>query len=213
MEKVECPDCGRKFDTADAMKQHRNDKHVKHEAAIVVKKPKLTFGKILTYGIIFLIIFGVGYALVWALTTPSGSGGIGAPGSTHIHQDFKVHISDKAIDFSQGKYQKPHINQHVHLEGGDGDVVHVHATGVDVGFFLKSLGISFDKNCLTMDTDEKYCSDSDKTLKFYVNGKPNGQWENYVLKNLDKFLISYGNESEEQIKQQLASITDKAKLQ
>ena len=211
MEKAECPECGRKFDTSDAMRQHRNDKHMKQEVAAVVKKSKLTFGKILTYGLIALVVFVVGYAFVWALTTPSGSGGIGASGSTHIHQDFKVYIEDKAIDFSQGKYQKPHLNARVHLEGGNGDLIHKHATGVTMGFFLKSLDMSFDKNCLILDTGEKYCSGDDKTLKFYVNSKPNNEWENYDLKDLDKILISYGNESEEAITQQLASITDKSK--
>jgi len=209
MEKVDCPDCGRKFDTPDAMKQHRNDKHLKQEVA-VVRKSKLSFGKILTYGIVLLVIIGIGYALVWALTTPSESSSIGPAGSTHIHQDWKMYINSNAIDFSQGKYQKPHLNAKVHMEGGDGDMIHVHATGATMEFFLNSLGIKFDKDCLTIDTGDKYCNDVDKSLKFYVSGKPNDEWENYVLKNLDKILVSYGNESEEQIKQQLASVTDKA---
>ena len=209
MEKVECLECGRKFDTSDAMRQHKNDKHSKQETLAAVKKSKLNAGKILTYGIIFLVVVGIGYALVWALTAPST--GLGASGSTHIHQDWKMYINGNAIDFSQSKYQKPHINARVHLEGGDGDLIHKHVTGVTMGFFLKSLVVDFDKNCLVMDTGDKYCNNSDKTLKFYVNGKPNDQWENYDLKDLDKILVSYGNESEEKIKQQLASITDKAK--
>ncbi len=210
MEKVECPDCQKKFDTPDAMKQHRNDVHSKHEPTTAVKRSKWSIGKILTYGIIILIIVGAGALLVWALTAQSS--GIGAVGSTHIHQDWKMYINGNSVDFSVSKYQKPHINQQVHLEGGDGDVIHVHATGITTGLFLKSIGIKFDKNCLVMDTGEQYCSSGDKTLKFYVNGKPNDEWEKYVLRNLDKILISYGNESENAIKQQLASITDKAKL-
>ncbi|MBI4009728.1 MAG: MoaD/ThiS family protein [Candidatus Aenigmarchaeota archaeon] len=209
MEKAECPECGKNFDTSDAMKQHRNDKHAKQEATVVVRKPKLTFGKVLTYGIILLVVVGIGYALIWALTAPST--GIGAPGSTHIHQDFKVYVSGNAIDFSLGKYQKPHLNAHVHLEGGDGDLIHVHATGVTMEFFLKSLGIKFEKDCLTMDTGDKYCNEGDKALKFYVNSKPSSEWEKYVLKDGDKILVSYGNESEDQITQQLSSVTDKAK--
>jgi len=213
MEKVECPDCGKKFDTSDAMNQHRNDKHLKQQATVVVKKPKLAIGKILTYGIIIFVIAGVGYALIWAITGSSSNTGLGSPGSTHIHQDLKMYINGEAIDFSQSKYQKPHVNAHVHMEGGDGDIIHKHTTGVTMGFFLKSILITFDRNCLTIDTGEKYCNDGDKTLKFYVNGKPNADWEKYDLKDLDKFLISYGSESDEAIQQQLSSITDKAKSQ
>lgn len=209
MEKAECPECGRKFDTSDSMKQHRNDVHKKQEATVVVKKSKFSFGKILTYAIILFVIGGAAALLIWALTSPSA--GIGPAGSTHIHQDFKVYINGNVIDFSQGKYQKPHLNAKVHLEGGNGDLIHKHATGVTMGFFLKSVSISFDKNCLTIDTGENYCNDGDRTLKFYVNGKPNSEWENYDLQDGDKILVSYGSESGDGLKQQLSSITDKSK--
>lgn len=211
MEKVECPDCGRKFNTKEAMVQHKTDKHAKHEPSVAVRKPKITFGKILTYTIIIFVIAGVGYTLIWALTSSSNPGGLGTPGSTHIHMDWKMYINGKPIDFSVSKYQKPHINQHVHMEGGNGDVIHVHATGVTMGFFLNSIVLKLDKDCLLMDTGESYCNSGDKTLKFYVNGKPNSELDKYILKNLDKILVSYGNDSEDVIKQQLASITDKAK--
>lgn len=212
MEKVECPECKKKFDTTDAMNQHKNDKHLKPQATAVARKPKLTSGKILTYGTILFVIAGIGYLFFWALTgSLSPSTGIGPAGSTHIHQDFKVYINGNPIDFSQGKYQKPHLNAKVHLEGWDGDLIHKHATGVTMGFFLKSVSISFDKNCLAIDTGENYCNDGDSTLKFYINGKPNPEWENYDLKDGDKILVSYGNESEDEVKQQLSSITDKAK--
>ena len=211
MEKFECGDCGRKFDTRDSLDQHRKDKHLQQQSA-VVKKSKLSLGKILTFGIIILVVVGLGAVLFWALTaSTSSTTGLGAPGSTHIHMDWKVYLNGKAVDVSIPKYQKPHINQYTHMEGGDGNLIHVHATGATFGFFLNSIGLKLDSSCLTMDTGEKYCNEGNKTLKFYLNGKANDQWDKYLLKNLDKILISYGNESEDQIKQQLATITDKAK--
>lgn len=210
MEKFECGDCGRKFDTKDSLDQHRKDKHMQQSTA-VVKKSKFSIGKILTLGIVLLVVAGLGATFIWALTSSSNSGGIGAPGSTHIHQDWKMYINGKSIDFSVPKYQKPHINQLTHMEGGDGDIIHVHATGITMGFFLNSIGIKIDNNCLTMDTGEKYCNEGNKALKFYVNGKPNNEWGSYILNNLDKILVHYGNETDDQIKQQLSSITDKTK--
>ena len=50
-----------------------------------------------------------------------------------------------------------------------------------------------------------------KKLKLFVNGKENNEFENYVFKKLDKILISYGNDSGEEINNQLASITNFAK--
>ena len=64
-------------------------------------------------------------------------------------------------------------------------------------------------NCL--ENKEKFCNDGNKKLKFSVNGKESNEFENYVFKKLDKILISYGNDSEEEIKNQLASITNFAK--
>ncbi len=209
MEKFECSDCGRKFDTKDAMVQHKSDKHLKQDA-VVVKIPSFSIGKIFTYAIIALVILGIGYVLFWALTAPQS--GIGPAGSTHIHQDWKAYLNGVPVDFSVGKYQKPHLNQKVHMEGGDGDVIHVHATGVTMGFFLESIGLDLGKDCFKMDTGEQYCNQDDKTLKFYVNGKLNDQLGDYILKDSDKILISYGSESEEAIADQLGSITDKANL-
>ncbi len=206
MEKVACDVCSRRFKTADALSQHKSDKHSsKHDATVT--KSKISTGKILAYAIPVLVIGLIGYGLFWALT--ASNTGMGAPGSTHTHQDFKMYINGNQIDFSQSKYQRPQ-NPYVHMEGGDGDVIHKHATGVVLRVFLKSVDINVDSNCLTMDTGEKYCNGDGKTLKLYINGKTSNNWD-YDLQDLDKILVSYGNEPEDAIKQQLASITDKAK--
>lgn len=101
-------------------------------------------------------------------------------------------------------------SRHVHFENRDGNVVHKHATGLTAGFFLNSLGIEFDSSCLTLDTKEEFCNIGDKTLKLYVNGQMNFEYEDYEMKDLDKILISYGDESEQDIQKQLDSITNHA---
>ena len=69
--------------------------------------------------------------------------------------------------------------------------------------------MDFNKDCLILLNGEKFCNNEQNTLKFYVNGKPNSQWEDYVFKTLDKILISYGSEID--LTQQLNSITNFAK--
>ena len=59
-----------------------------------------------------------------------------------------------------------------------------------------------------MESGKKYCNDGDKTLKVYVNGEPNEEYDTYLMGDLDKILISYGSETEEEIQEQLDSITD-----
>jgi len=141
-------------------------------------------------------------------TTPQIPAGVGSIGSTHEHADFKVYINGNTIDFSQQKYQV--ASPYIHVEDGNGNLIHVHATGETIGFFFDTLGMKFNSTCFVLDTGEEFCNQDDRTLKFYVNDFTNNDFEKYLLKDLDQILISYGNETEEQIQSQLDSITDDA---
>lgn len=136
---------------------------------------------------------------------------IGILGGQHIHADFKVFINGKPLNFADAKYYMKssfiHVDNHQNKEDASG-VLHMHATGVPLRIFFNSVGMDFNKNCVTL-PEGKFCNDSARTVKFYVNGRPNSQWENYVFNDSDKILISYGEETD--LSQQLNSITDFAK--
>ena len=133
--------------------------------------------------------------------------GIGPLKSTHLHADVKVYINAQPLDFSQKKYQL--TTSFIHFEDGIGDVIHTHATGLTIGHMFKSLGIEFNNNCITIE-GQRYCDENNKKLKFYVNGKQSDEFDNRVIKDLDKYLISYGTENDAEIQKQLASITNLA---
>ena len=147
---------------------------------------------------------------------------IGILDSQHIHADWKVYINGIALDFSDKAHMermrsnKP-VSSFIHVDSGapppekTGDILHMHATGVPLWIFFESIGMDFNRDCIILENKEKFCNDGNKKLKFSVNGKESNEFENYVFKKLDKILISYGNDSEEEIKNQLASITNFAK--
>lgn len=135
-----------------------------------------------------------------------GGGGLGAPGSTHAHQDFKVYLLGKPVDFSQPKYQLR--SDYIHTEGGNGDLIHTHATGATLGLFFESMGIAFNDQCFVLETGERYCNDGQNTLKTLVNGKINSRFQTYGPQQGDKILISYGPETPDQLDSQLATITN-----
>ena len=148
---------------------------------------------------------------------------IGILGSQHIHADWKIYIDGKVLDFSDKSHMERMrnnlpVSSFIHVDSGapapekTGDGLHMHATGVPLWIFFNSIGMNFNKNCVTLENKEKYCNDANEKLKFFVNGKINNEFENYVFNDLDKILINYGDEGEEEIKSQLASITDFAKL-
>ena len=131
---------------------------------------------------------------------------MGTLGSTHIHADFKVYLNSTLVDFSQDKYQVR--NQFIHVESHNGDVIHFHATNEQFGFFFSTVNMTLTKDCFTFDDGKKFCSNDEKQLRMYINGKPNSQFGAYIPRDCDKILISYGTEAG--IPTQLESITSRA---
>ncbi len=128
----------------------------------------------------------------------------------HEHADLKVYLNGKQLDLTQAKYQSTEdkeIDPDTHLHDGNGDIVHKHRKGITLGYFLKTLKIDFSKDCLVLDTGERYCNSGDNELKFRVNGKANDQFNSYEFSDLDRILISYGPKQEE-ISKQMQSVTD-----
>lgn len=133
--------------------------------------------------------------------------GIGELRSAHLHADVKVYVNGSSIDFSQKKYQL--AARYIHFEEGVGDVIHTHATGLTTGHMFSSLGMDFSSSCIEFEGNN-YCIEGNKKLRFYVNGQQNNQFDNYLIKDLDKILVSYGSESEAEVQKQLGSVTNLA---
>ncbi|HQT44641.1 MAG TPA: hypothetical protein PLO51_01565 [Candidatus Micrarchaeota archaeon] len=105
---------------------------------------------------------------------------IGEYGSEHSHADFKVYINNAAIDFTQAKYQEHsghfgngseeigcgNESQLAHLDNGDGDVVHKHATGVTWGYFFSQLSMNMTSDCLVLDNGTGYCNNGTAKWRF-----------------------------------------------
>lgn len=224
---VKCEPCNRDFESAEALSQHNRDKHgagkesktenkekeqqakKEHKESELEKSLKAKkIRRVAKYSIVLLVLITLLYLTITSLGSSPAARlreGLGAVGSQHVHVDFKVYLDGRVVDFSQPRYQVR--AQHVHVEGGDGGVIHVHATGVKIGYFFSTLGMKFNSTCFVSD-NRNYCNNENKTLKFFVNDAPAGELENYVLQSMDKILISYGNETA--LDNQFNSITTKS---
>jgi len=105
---------------------------------------------------------------------------------------------------------------HVETGPGAGTVIHIHATDVPLKMFFNSLGMKFNPECFEVDRNNKYCSDGFNTLKMFVKNKnatweQNFEYEKYAFQDLDKILITYGDETDEQIQSQQNNVTDFSK--
>ncbi len=133
----------------------------------------------------------------------------------HAHANLKVVLNGKPIDFTLDKYQSKEgkeLNEYVHLHDGVGDVIHLHKKGLTLGDFFTSLKISFTKECLTLDTGEKFCNTDRGSAgpHLYVNGKANESYEKYVPSDLDRILITYGSDVATEVEKQIQSVSDSA---
>ncbi len=170
-------------------------------------KKGMTRGQYIFIAIIGAMVAGIVTIVYTFAQNVSETIKFGAIDSTHVHATMLVMINGKeAIDFSQEKYQVR--SPYIHFEYGNGYLVHMHATNVYIGYLFKSLNMRFDDQCLTLDNGTSYCNDANNTLKFYVNGKRNDEYGNYVFKDGDKLLISYGPEDPEEIDRELRMLDD-----
>ena len=124
----------------------------------------------------------------------------GVLGSAHVHAAFAVKLNGTKLDFSDNKYQVK--SRFMHVENGDGDTLHRHATGVPVAEFFKSIKMNATDSCFTNDNGTKYCSNGKQNLEFYVNGNKTKSIADYVFNDDDRILVVYGD-SPIQVKQDL----------
>lgn len=138
---------------------------------------------------------------------------ISSEGAYHIHANIRVLVDGAPVDFSLPKYQSrvgEELNEFIHFHDGIGNVFHVHKKGMTLKDLFSSLGMTLTKDCLVTDTKQSYCSGSGKTLKLYVNNKVSPLYEMYEPQDLDRILLSYGNETDTAFVRQLESVADDA---
>lgn len=213
MEKLACDVCGRKFKTADALTQHKNDAHKQPQSeAKTDGKKTLSKGKIFAILIPALFVAVVAYGIFWAVTGEN----IGPIGSTHIHADFAIFMNGEQLTPLPREFFV--LSPYIHIEGGPGEgtVMHTHATNVPLKMFFKSLGINFNPQCFDIGGGKKYCNGGGDTLKMFVKHtnstwERNYEYEAYIFKDLDKILITYGHETDKEIRLQQNNVTDFSK--
>ena len=163
-------------------------------------------------GILSAIGVIVAFACIEFIT--SGNNVPGAPenagrlGDEHIHGSLLVKIFGDKFDFSTPNYQVK--TSWIHFENSDGDTIHRHSTGVELEFLFNSMKIALDDKCFVFPDGRQFCTNEDYSLKFYVNQQKVDDLRKYIIQEDDRILITYGNESQEDIDKQLAELNAQA---
>ncbi|MBC8252356.1 MAG: protein-disulfide isomerase [Candidatus Nitrosopelagicus sp.] len=132
----------------------------------------------------------------------------GKLGDEHIHASMLVKIFGDKFDFTTPNYQVK--TPWIHFENQDGDTIHRHSTGVELEFMFTSMKIAMDENCFVFPDGRQFCTNDDYTLKFYVNQQKVEDIRTYVIQEDDRILITYGDEDEETIDEQLTELNAQA---
>ena len=161
-------------------------------------------------GILALIVIIAGYAgyefINLDSTAPGAPPGAGKLGDEHVHASLLVRIFDDKFDFTSPAYQIK--SSWIHFEDSDGTTIHRHATGVTLGYLFESLGFTINNDCIIFKDGREFCNDQneDYTLKYYVNHQLVSGIYDYVFEDGDRILITFGNETPEQIEVQLREL-------
>jgi len=189
-------------------KKTKKEREEKRESFAAKRTKEKTKNMLITGGIFAVIAVIVGFSVIEFLNLDSS--GLGAPpgagtfGDEHEHASMLVRIFGDKFDFSAPAYQIK--NTWIHFEGQDGATVHRHSSGVTLGYLFETLGIIIDENCYIFPDGREFCTSDEYSIKYFINHQPEESINDYVLKEGDRILISYGDENQEQIDAQLSEL-------
>ena len=66
--------------------------------------------------------------------------------------------------------------------------------------------MSLSKDCLVTGSGQTFCTNKTQALRFFINGMEDPDALDREIKESDKLLITYGIETDDQIKEQLEQI-------
>ncbi len=211
-----CEECKKQFQTKEALESHIKDRHEaveekeaqKHAVEEKKEQEKLlekkaeertkrakTLGTYRNYAIIALIalisIYGI-FSLAKSLqTTKKINQELGIPNHPiHWHPNLRIIINGEEQIIPPNIGITPSIHFPVHTHDSDG-VIHLENNNptlenMQLGYFFNVWGKTFSKDCIF-----SYCSNENKTIKMFVNGKENLEFEKYIMREDDKIEIRY----------------------
>lgn len=162
--------------------------------------------------IIPIITIG-GYALFGSRTkltitpTPSAinvTAPISAPESINYQAGFAIFTNGTFRIFTDSRYHNK--SEEAFIQPENPNIVHVRKSNITWDDFFKTLPMQLTQQCLTTGTGQVFCSTEAQKLKFYLNGNEDAAALARPVRNGDRLLVSYGSETEEQIRLQMQQI-------
>jgi len=193
-------------------KKSRKEREEERESFAVKRSREKRKSFLMAAGSFGIIAVIVGYSAYTFVTTqgavPGAPPGAGTLGDEHEHISILVRIFGDRFDFSSPSYQIK--SSWIHFEGADGNTIHRHSSGVKMGYLFGTLGLTLTDECFVFKDGRDFCTNEDYSLKFYINHQQVDSILDYIGQENDRVLISYGNEIQEEIEEQLREVDSQA---
>ena len=120
---------------------------------------------------------------------------------THQHASILVKIFGDKINFNIPQYQL--ASYWVNFEESYDDIIHIQSEQITARHLFETLNFKINENCFIFEDGTGFCANEKYSLKYFVNGNQVSDMQEYEIHDGDRILISYGNETQEEIKMQL----------
>lgn len=104
---------------------------------------------------------------------------------------FSIVTNGTTRIFTDSKYHN--LSEDVYIEASSPNTVVVKKSGVTWDYFFRTLPMELSKECLTTGTQQIFCTDKTKTLRFFVNDKEDPDALDKEIKDGDSLRVTYGN--------------------
>jgi len=189
-------------------KKARKEREEKRESFAAKRTHQKRKNMLMTAGVLGIVIVIVGYSAYNFVnmqgSAPGAPPGAGVLGDEHDHISILVRIFSDKFDFTSPAFQIK--SSWIHFEGQDGDTIHRHSTGVTLGYLFETLGITVNDECFVFPDGRQFCNNDDYSIKFFINHEQVSNVHDYIGNEDDRVLISYGNESPEEIDAQILEL-------
>ena len=141
----------------------------------------------------------------------------------HYHANFAVYVNGQRQEFKGAQYYSEvemctlnntvQPNERAHMHDNINNVVHVEDHAVTWGQFFTNLGWIMGPTFIASPDGTIYSENGNSKLHLTLDGQDYtdlGGMQNVVIKDKDKLLVSYGEETESLLKQQYSAIPSTA---
>lgn len=172
---------------AERKKLRREEKQRQQEKKIQATQRKQLIKKISMWTLVIGCLIGIGWLISQSLQ-PNPD--LISRRGIHWHPEIAITIKGQPVEIPANIGMGPvHADMHTHKIN---DQIHVEMQravrkeDIRVGKFFDIWGTQFSSTCI-LDS----CNGPDGTVKMFVNGKENTEFENYLMQDKDKIEIKY----------------------